>query len=119
MRPEVPDGTLVTRLVDVAEVTAEAATLNLERLLAAVSSKLVPLIVTAVPGVPTVGVNPLIVGAPGLPLPIVKGPALDADPDGDVMPTCPVVEPEGTVVRITFGLEAEIAAATPLKVTVF
>jgi len=62
----------VPRLVAVAEVTVEFTILKVARSLSAIVSKLAPLMVTAVPGVPIVGVNPVIVGAPGLPVVTVK-----------------------------------------------
>ncbi len=76
-------------LVVVAELTVELMILNVERSLSPRVSKLVPLIVTAVPGVPIVGVNPVIVGAPGPPVVTVKDAALPAEPAGDVTVTTP------------------------------
>ena len=106
-------------LVADALVTVEFTMLNVERSLAATVSKLVPLIVTAVPGVPIVGVNPVIVGAAGLPVVTVKDVVVVAEPNGDVTVTTPVVAPDGTVVTIKLVLEAARVAATPLNATEF
>ena len=65
IRPEpVRPGTVVLRLVVVADVTAEALLLNLRLFLDGTVSKFVPSTVTAVPEVPTLGLKPVIVGAP-------------------------------------------------------
>lgn len=70
----------------------------MELLFAAVVSKLVPLIVTAVVGVPIVGLKLLMVGA--LDVLTVKEVALEAEPPGDVTAITPVVADEGTLVTI-------------------
>lgn len=119
MRPEPPCGALVAMLVVVAEVIVELTILNVLRLLSAVVSKFVPAIVTAVPGIPIVGVNPVTVGAPGLPVVTVNDAALVVEPVGDVIATGPEAAPVGTLVTTRFGLEAVTVAATPLNVTAF
>jgi hypothetical protein len=74
--------------------------------------------VTAVPGVPIVGLNPVIVGAP-LDVFTVKGAPLCADPAGVLTAIGPVVAPAGTLVTSCVALAEVTVAATPLKVTVF
>jgi hypothetical protein len=116
-----PVGTLA-----VIDVGVELATLarvgvirlNLTMLLASTVSKFVPVIVTDVPAVPVVGVNPVIVGAP-VEVVTMKAAALVADPVGVVRPIGPVVAPEGTLVVIWVTVAEATVAATPLKVTVF
>lgn len=72
--------------------------MNLLLLFAAVVSKLVPLTVTEVVGVPIVGLKLVIVGA--LDVLTVKDVALEAEPPGEVTAITPVVADEGTVVTI-------------------
>src|SRR5438309_3393558 len=60
---EAPEGTMAVRLVAEAEVTVAVTPLNLTSFLRASGSKLVPVIVTAVPGGPLVGVKLVMVGA--------------------------------------------------------
>ena len=63
--PDVPtEGTLVAIAVEVTELRVAGMVLNSTRLLPAVGSKLLPVIVTLVPAVAIVGVNPLMTGAP-------------------------------------------------------
>ena len=107
---------VVARLVDVAELIVELTILNVARSLSALVSKLVPVMVTAVPTVPTVGVKLVIVGAPDGPEPTVNELELVADPVGLVTAIVPVVAPDGTVATIRLVLEAETVAAVPLKV---
>ena len=59
----VPEVTMAVRLVTEAEVTVAVTPLNLTSFLLASGSKLVPVIVTAVPGRPLLGVKLVIVGA--------------------------------------------------------
>jgi hypothetical protein len=92
--------------------------LNLTSFLAEVVSKFVPVMVTAVPGVPMVGVNPVTVGAP-VELVTMKAAALVAEPAGDVTAIGPVVAPEGTLVVIWVRVAEVTVAATPLNITVF
>jgi len=55
------EGTVTTSCVAVAELTVAVAPWNVTLLLAGVVLKPVPVIVTEAPGVPFVGVNPVIV----------------------------------------------------------
>src|SRR3989454_8316693 len=59
----VPEVTMAVRLATEAEVTVAVTPLNLTSFLLASGSKLVPVIVTAVPGRPVVGVKLVMVGA--------------------------------------------------------
>jgi len=63
-----------------------------------VVAKFVPVIVTGTPASPIVGVNPVMLGALGLPT--VKELLLVADPEGEVTLIGPVVAPAGTVATI-------------------
>jgi hypothetical protein len=119
MRPDpVPRGTLVAIVVAVAELTAERALLNTTLLLATVISKLVPVMVTAVPGVPIVGLNPVIVGAPVAAV-TVKGVLLVVEPVGVATVIGPVVAPDGTVVTICVAVAESAVASKPLNATEF
>lgn len=106
------------RLVVVGDVTAEAVLLNLRLFLDGTVSKFVPVTVTAVPGVPILGVNPVIVGAP-VELVTVNTELLAAEPLGEVTAIGPVVALLGTVVTIFVVVDDVTEAVTPLKVTVF
>ncbi len=81
-------------------------------------SKFVPLTVTAAPGVPIVGVKPVIVGASAA-VPTTKGVLLVADPSGVVTAIVPLVAPAGTLVVIDVAVDAVTVAGVPLNVTVF
>jgi hypothetical protein len=100
IRPEVAtDGTLVLTDVAVLKVATALNKWKAGLLLAAVVSKLVPEMLTDVPGVPTDGVNPLMVGGPDGPLALtVNELLLVAEPAGDVTAIGPVDAPAGTVV---------------------
>src|SRR6266568_3961855 len=76
--------------------------------------KFVPVMVTAVPPGPLVGVNELIVG--GDPV-TVKALALSTEPAGVVTLILPLVAPPGTVVLIWVSETTPKVAATPLKAT--
>ena len=78
---------------------------------------MVPVILTLVPAVPTVGVKLVTVGAPGVPT--MNDVLLVAVPEGVVTLIGPVVAPTGTVVTISLAVAEVTFAATPLKVTVF
>ena|SRR6185503_9459015 len=80
-------------------------------------SKFVPVTVTLVVAAPIVGVNPVTVGAPGVPT--TNDVLLVAVPEGEVTLIGPVVAPTGTLVTIWFAVADVTVAATPLKVTVF
>jgi hypothetical protein len=73
--------------------------------------------VTLVPATPIVGVNPVIVGAPGVPT--TNAVLLVAVPAGEVTLIGPVVAPAGTEVTIRVAVAEVIVAVTPLNVTVF
>lgn len=104
-------------LVLVLELTTAGRVLNVTLLFEGVVSKLVPVMVTAVPGVPMVGVNPVIVGA--LLEATVNGVLLTAEPLGVMTLIGPVVAPAGTVVTIALVVAEVTDAATPLNWTVF
>ena len=106
------------RLVVVADVTAEALLLNLRLFLDGTVSKFVPFTVTAVPEIPTLGLKPVIVGAP-VEAVTVKTELLAAEPLGEVTPIDPVVAPTGTVVTIFVVVDDVTEVVAPLKVTVF
>ena len=99
MRPEpVACGTLVCKAVEVLDVSEASVALSFTRLLLLIGSKLVPVIVTAVPAVPIAGVKLVIVGA--VESATTKLVELTADPLGLVTEIGPVVAPLGTVVTI-------------------
>jgi len=107
-------------LVAVAELgMPERIMLKLTLSLAAVVSKLVPVIDTPVPATPILGVNELIVGAPVVPVEMVNDVALVAEPVGLVTAIGPVVAPFGTLATISVVLEDNTVAETPLNVTEF
>jgi hypothetical protein len=117
--PDVPAiGTNVEMLVEVAEVSPARTTLNLV-LSFATTSKFVPEIVTAVPGAPVAGVNPVIVGAPLAPEPTVKEVELFAVPFDVETVIAPVVAPVGTAATSCVALAEVTVATVPLNLTVF
>src|SRR5258708_22434245 len=119
IRPDVPPGALATMLAVDAETAAARVRLNFSLLLVAIGSKLLPVIVTALPAEPIEGVKPVITGAPEELAPTVKDVLLMAEPFGLVTVIGPVVAPAGTVVKICV-VEAEVTVAgTPLNWTVF
>src|SRR5712692_3432121 len=120
MCPErAPVGTLVVSVVVAAELTAANAGLNRILLLAGDTSKFVPVMVTAVPAVPMVGVNPVMVGAPTTPPAVTaNGVLLVADPVGVVTVIGPVVAPAGTVTTRWVAVAEVTVAATQMKVPV-
>jgi hypothetical protein len=110
-------GTVVASEVALADVTCARARFTASRFCASTVSKFVPLTVTAVPGVPIVGENSLMVGASDVPT--TKGAPLFAEPLGVVTEITPVVAPVGTVTtRLVVDAEV-IDAVVPLNVTVF
>ena len=82
-------------------------------------SKLVPVIVTVVPGAPIVGVKFVIVGAPEAADVTVNALLLVIEPTGQLTPIGPVVAPAGTMVTSCVRVAEITVAPTPLKVTVF
>src|SRR5579864_6131470 len=99
MCPEpVPNGMFAATWEAVALLAATYVVLNVTLSFAAIS-KFVPLMVTATPSVPMLGVNPLTVGAPESAR-TVKFALLEMDPDGVVTVIGPVVAVSGTAVLI-------------------
>src|SRR5215510_13128215 len=97
--PDVPPvGTVAPMLVAVAVFTCAKVLLKATRLFAAVVSKLVPLIVTAVPATPMFGVKLVIAGVAEAVT--VNGALLVASPVGVLTVIEPVVAPDGTLVTI-------------------
>jgi|SRR6266404_3576770 len=72
--------------------------------------KLEPLMVTEAPGIPLVGLKPLMNGPPNM-TPLLCSPPL-------VTTTLPVPAPLGTVAMIEVSDQLEVVAVTPLNVTV-
>lgn len=119
IRPDVAlEGTVVARLVTVAESIEAFARLNFTLLLAGIGSKFVPSMVTAVSAVPTKGVNDVMVGAPES-LVTSKLALLVTEPAGVVTEIVPVMAPEGTLVTISVEEADATLAVTPLNLTVF
>src|SRR5216110_727239 len=118
-RPEVaPYGTVVAIEVLVTVPTSASVRLKRRRLFVVGDvTKLVPVMVTAVPARAIGGVKLLIVGA-SLAARTVKGIVLVPEPPDVVTTIVPVVAPAGTVVVICVGVEAVTTAGVPLKVTV-
>src|SRR5207253_1271477 len=117
IRPGVaPDGTVVAIVVVVEELGDTRAILNSNLSFATLLSKLVPVMVTAVPATPSVGVNPVIAGVMEL---TVYGVLLVAEPLGVVTAIVPVVAPVGTVVSICVAVDDVTVAVTPLNCRVF
>jgi hypothetical protein len=108
------EGTVVLRLIEVAPAATPMLRLNVRRLLLAMSSKLVPLIVTAVPAIPTAGVNPVSVGAL-LDALTENESALVPVPSGAVTEIGPVLAPAGTVTTKRVELASMIDAVIPLN----
>jgi hypothetical protein len=117
IRPDVPGGTLVAIVVAVEELTPDRVILKTRLLFMGVVSKFVPVMVTAVPEVPMVGVKLVIVGAPVAPV-TVKATALVAVLVPTVTLIGPVVAAEGTVATISVWVAEVTAAVTPLNLTV-
>lgn len=107
-------GTVVVRLVAVAAVTVAWMPLNFTRLSSGIELKSVPIIVTVVPSMPTVGVNPIIV-KDGI---TVKLLVLEIVTPFTVTEIFPEVAPSGTVTVMLDAVEAVVIAGTPLKLTI-
>ena len=119
IRPDpVAVGTVVAMVVAVEELTAAWVILNLTSLPAGTVSKFVPVMVTAVPAVPMVGVKFVIVGAP-VEAVTVKAVPLAAELVSVMTLIGPVVAPEGTAVRISVPVAEVTVARIPLKMTMF
>jgi hypothetical protein len=116
MRPPEAVGTVVAIAVLLADDTGAIRALTLTRLFASVGSKFVPVIVTAVPALPIVGVKLVIVGTElGV---TVKDDVLDAVPFVFVTEMVPDVAPPGTVTVSFVAVAAVTVAAVPLNCTV-
>jgi len=114
------EGTAVVKVVAVAVVTAPWVTLKASLLSAAEVAELVPVIVTAEPTTPIVGVTLVIVGAAVVLLVItVKDVLLVAEPLGVVTAIGPVVAPLGTITNSWMAVAEVTVAGVPLNVTVF
>jgi hypothetical protein len=98
-----PDGTRVVILVEVDPVTTASVPLNSTTLFDGIVLKLVPLMVTVAVSAPLVGLNPEIVGVGRT----VKIAAFVTVTPLTVTDMGPVVAPDGTVVVILVGDEAE------------
>ena len=81
-------------------------------------SKFVPVMDTAVPGVPMLGVKLVMVGTPE-PVEILKFEPLETEPAGLVTLIGPVVAPAGTVTTSCVAEAETMLAAVPLNCTVF
>ena len=98
IRPDVaPVGTLVVIDVVVAAVTTERVPLKATRLPEGVLSKLLPEMLTVVPGAPMFGVKLVMTGTSE---PTVNGTLLETVPAAVVTVIKPVLAPTGTVVDI-------------------
>lgn len=106
-----PAGTVTPMLVALQLVTAAAVPLNVTVLLPWVAPKLLPVIVTAVPGGPDAGDRPVIEGATVKLIPLLATPFT-------VTVTLPVVAPAGTVAPMLVALQLVTEAAGPLNATV-
>jgi hypothetical protein len=109
---DAPDGTEVTSVVLVAVVTAASVPLKVTTLFAAVESKPVPVMMTAVPTEPLTGRNSAMLGT------TVKLSGEVAVTPSTFTEILPVVAPEGTVVTISVAVQLLTVAVVPLKVTV-
>ena len=107
-----PLGTVTAMLVLLHEVTVAVVPLNLTVLAPCVVPKFVPVIVTAEPAKPEVGLRLVIAGAG-----TVKLTPLLAKPP-TVTTTVPVAAPAGTVTLMLVALQLVVVATVPPKVTV-
>jgi hypothetical protein len=105
-------------VVVVEELRMASTRLNIALLLASAGSKCVPVMVTAVPGTPMVGVNAAMAGTSGAAV-TVKGVVLRAEPVGVVTMISPDAAPGGTVVTIRVAVAEITVAGTPLNVSAF
>jgi hypothetical protein len=105
-----------TQLICVPETTVKERTGVPLKVIAVVPVSPLPLMVTAVPELPLVGLNPLIVGA-GVVV-TVKLPALVPVPAAVVTLIAPLVAPVGTLAVIWVPeFTVKVVAAVPLKAT--
>ncbi len=113
-------GIVVCSEVGVGDVTWANEAFRVKRSLLATGSKFVPLIVSAVPELANVGVNPVIVGRPTSAL--TMNPNLLADPPGAATPMLYGVSlavTAGTVTTSCVGVVCVTVAPVPLNVTWF
>ncbi len=108
-----PAGAVTTSEVLVADVMVAAVPLNLTELLATTGSKLVPVMVIAVPALAEMGLIVLITGACRY---VNTGPV--AVPAVVVTVTVPVLPPAGRVAINVLPLDDITVAAEPLNLTV-
>ena len=104
--------------VPLAELSKPTLRLNVTVFVASVASKFAPATITGVPGVPMVGLNPVMTGTPGAAI-TVKGVPLEVEPLGAATVIGPVAAPDGTLVTIRVAVAETTAAGTPLNMTVF
>jgi len=110
-------GTVVARVVDVTLLTVAGLTFNRSLSFARVGSKL-PVILTAAPATPLVGLKLVIVGDPLVVAVTVKFTELVAVPFGLVTEIGPAVAPVGTITVSCLFVADETVAAVPLNFTV-
>jgi hypothetical protein len=119
MRPEVVfEGTLMERVVAVAETVGVKLVFTTTRSFGAVASKLTPVIVIGIPTVPIVGAKVVMTGWP-LSAVTVNIPKEVAVPEGDVTLIAPLVDVDGTVTVRSVSVAELTVAIVPLKRTVF
>jgi hypothetical protein len=111
-------GTAVPIVVAVAEVAAANELFNFTRSFDGVESKLVPLMVTAVPTAAIVGLKLVMLGAL-VPAPTIKDVLLVAEPPEVATLIGPVVAPLGTVTTNCVVEAVVTVAGVPLNWTVF
>ncbi len=109
---DAPDGTVVTMVVELAEVTTAVVPLNDT---VGEALKLVPVMVTVAPTAPLTGVNPEIDGIGNT----IKFVLLETVTPFTVKEIKPVPAPTGTMVVILLEVEAVTIAATPLNLILF
>jgi hypothetical protein len=103
--------------VEVAAVTSARVVLKATTLFVTPVWKFVPEMVTGVPGVPLVGLNPLMDGA--LDAATVNDELLVAEPFGLVTLIDPVAAPEGTFATMVVDVAEVTTAVVVLNFTVF
>ena len=113
----VPDGTVVDKLVAVAVETGAPVMLSSRAFSLGTVEKFVPVTVSGVPAVASVGVKPVTVGAAVAPT--VNDVLLVADPAVTSTAMGPVVAPAGTTATSCVDVAELTCAETPLNRTVF
>jgi hypothetical protein len=112
------DGTCIMMDVAVAELTVAGDRLSLTTSLIVLGSNPVPVIVTAAPDSPLLGLKLVMIGPPD-PLVTVNGLPLVALPPGEVTVTVPEMAAAGTVTISWVAVAPVTVAAVPLKETAF